>query len=70
MNSNEAINKTAVEATTTNSESSWSNADLMNFQIVETETNLLSQFRANLDQVEQLNARLHFVLNEIRPLMR
>lgn len=70
MNSNEAINKTAVEASTTNAESSWSNADLMNFQIVETETNLLSQFRANLDQVEQLNARLHFVLNEIRPLMR
>ena len=39
-------------------------------EIIENEDSLLSQFRAHLDQIEELNARLHFVLGEIRPLIR
>lgn len=45
-------------------------AESLDLDVIETEHSLLSQFRANLDQVEELNARLHFVLNEIRPLLR
>jgi hypothetical protein len=34
------------------------------------EKDVLSQFRANLNQLEELNARLHFMMNEVAGLVR
>lgn len=70
MKTNQAINELTVANGAMAEASKWNQADLLGLKIVETEQSLLTQFRANLDQIEELNARLHFVLNEIRPFIR
>ncbi len=34
------------------------------------EVDVLSQFRANLNQLEELNSRLHFMMNEVAGLVK
>jgi len=34
------------------------------------EKDVLSQFRTNLNQLEELNARLHFMVNEVAGLVK
>jgi hypothetical protein len=34
------------------------------------EIDVLSQFRANLNQLEELNSRLHFMMNEVAGLVK
>jgi len=34
------------------------------------EIDVLSQFRANLNQLEELNSRLHFMMNEVGGLVK
>ena len=70
MKSNQAMNEFTVANGAIDEASKWTEADLLGLKIVETEQSLLTQFRANLDQIEELNARLQFVLNEIRPFIR
>ena len=70
MKSNQAMNEFTVTNGAIDEASKWTEADLLGLKIVETEQSLLTQFRANLDQIEELNARLQFVLNEIRPFIR
>ncbi len=80
MKANQAIDEAATSENTarqvkqfnrvTDESIGWTAGENFSREAFENEDGLLSQFRAHLDQIEELNARLHFVLGEIRPLIR
>ncbi|MEQ1665433.1 MAG: hypothetical protein ABL927_08675 [Bdellovibrionales bacterium] len=67
IQSHKMLTAVSVELDATAVDSSSHNADI--FLQKNYEMDVLSQFKANLNQVEELNMRLRFVMNEVSTLL-